>query len=105
MSKLRAIGDNTDAARRINLHLGFTTEQERIVFEETARRAGFAIGNPEFHGENDYPSGAVIYRISSLRRREIDAVTVRALRLARKNGGRLLYWDCNIVPRSVAKRL
>ncbi|MBO4384391.1 MAG: DUF695 domain-containing protein [Clostridia bacterium] len=105
VKKLRSIGDNTDAARRINLHMGFVTEQERLVFEETARRAGFAIGSPEFQPESDFPNGVVVYRISTLKRHDIDSVTVRAIRLAKKIEGRLLFWDCNIVPKSVTKRL
>ena len=104
VKKLRDMGDNTDAARRINLHLGFMTEQDRLVFEEEARRAGFAIGDAEYHTDGDLPSGAVIYRISTLKRREIDSVTVRATRLAQRSAGKLLYWDCNIVPRNVGKR-
>ncbi len=105
VKKLRSIGDNTDCARRINLHMGFRTEQDRLVFEETARRAGFAIGDPEYHTDSDSPNGVVIYRIATLRRRDIDAVTVRATRLARRCAGRLLYWDCNIVPAGVSKRI
>lgn len=105
VKKLRAIGDNTDAARRINLHMGFRTEQDRLVFEETARRAGYAIGSPEYHPDADHPNGVVVYRISTLRRRDIDGVTIRSIVLARQCVGKLLYWDCNIVPRSVSKRI
>ena len=105
VNKLRNIGDNTDASRRINLHMGFRTEQDRLVFEETARRAGFAIGDPEYRTDSDCPNGVVIYRISTLRRRDIDAVTVRSIRLAQRCVGKLLYWDCNIVPKGVSKRI
>ena len=105
VKKLRDIGDNTDAARRINLHMGFRTEQDRLIFEETARRAGYAIGDPEYRTDSDSPNGVVIYRISTLRRRDIDGVTVRAIRLAQRCVGKLLYWDCNIVPKNVSKRI
>ena len=104
VEKLRSIGDNTDAARRINIHLSFRTEQQRLLFEESARRAGYAIGAPEFNSESELPNGVVVYRISTLKQDEIDAVTVRAIRLAQKLEGMLVYWDCNIVPRSVTKR-
>ena len=104
VEKMRSIGDNTDAARRINMHLSFRTEQQRIMFEESARRAGYAIGAPEFNSESELPNGVVIYRISTLKQDEIDAVTVRAIGLAQKLEGMLVYWDCNIVPKSVAKR-
>lgn len=105
VKKLRNIGDSTESARRINLHMSFRTEQDRLVFEETARRAGYAIGEPEYHTDSDLPSGVVIYRISTLRRRDIDAVTIRASNLARRMLGKLLYWDCNIVPKDVKKRI
>lgn len=104
VEKLHSIGDNTEATRRINLHVTFRTEQQRLLFEETARQAGYAIGSAEFHSEYELPNGVVIYRISSLKREDIDSLTVRTVRLAQKYEGRLLYWDCNIVPRGVSKR-
>lgn len=105
VEKLRRIGDNVEASRRINLHVSFRTEQQRLLFEETARQAGFAIGSPEFHSEYELPNGAVLYRISTLKQADIDALTVRTVKLLQKLDGRLLYWDCNIVPKSVKKRI
>ena len=104
VEKLRKIGDNTDASRRINLHVCFRAEQQRLLFEEAARQAGYAIGPAEFLSEYDMPNGVVVYRISTLKREDIDGLTVRTVRLAQKLEGRLLYWDCNIVPKSVSKR-
>ena len=104
IAKLRSIGDNTDATRRINLHVCFRGEQQRLLFEETARQAGFAIGAAEFNSDSELPNGVVIYRISSLKLADIDALTVRVITLAQKFEGRLTYWDCNIVPKRVAKR-
>lgn len=104
VEKLRSIGDNIEATRRINLHCCFRTEQQRLLFEEIARQAGYAIGSSEFLSEYELPNGVVIYRISTLKREDIDALTVRTVKLAAKLDGRLLYWDCNIVPRSVSKR-
>ncbi|MCR5809027.1 MAG: DUF695 domain-containing protein [Clostridiales bacterium] len=103
-AKMRKMGDNLESARRINLHVCFRTEQDRLMFEVSARQSGFAIGSPEFISESDYPNGVVIYRISPLTRADIDALTVRVIRLAQKLDGKLLYWDCNIVPKSVSRR-
>lgn len=105
VEKLRSIGDNTEATRRINLHVCFRTEQARLLFEETARQAGFAIGSAEFNSDSELPNGVVIYRISSLKLKELDALTVRVMTLAQKYDGRLLYWDCNIVPKRSSKRI
>ncbi|MBO6061609.1 MAG: DUF695 domain-containing protein [Clostridia bacterium] len=104
VEKMRRIGDNTEASRRINLHACFRTEQQRLMFEAAARQAGYAIGPAEYLTDYDLPSGVVLYRISTLKREDIDALTVRTVRLAQKYEGRLLYWDCNIVPKSVTKR-
>lgn len=105
LDKMRRIGDNLEASRRINLHVSFRTEQQRLLFEETARQAGFAIGDAEYHSEYELPNGVVVYRISTLKPEEIDALTVRTVKLAQKLDGRLVYWDCNIVPKSVKKRI
>lgn len=104
VEKMRKIGDNTEASRRINLHVCFAAEQQRLIFEAAARQAGYAIGPAEYLSEYEMPNGVVIYRISTLKREDIDGLTVRTVRLAQKYEGRLLYWDCNIVPKSVAKR-
>lgn len=105
LEKMRKKGDNLEASRRINLHVAFRTEQQRLVFEEAARRAGFAIGSAEYHSDFELPHGAVLYRISSLKTNEIDSVTIQAIKTAHRMNGRLLYWDCNIVPRNVTKRI
>ena len=105
VEKLKKSGDNAEASRRINLHVAFRTEQQRLFFEEASRQAGYAIGSPEFHSDFELPHGSVLYRISTLKREDIDSVTVRVVELAQRMEGRLLYWDCNIVPRSVTKRI
>ena len=104
VDKLRKIGDNTEATRRINLHVCFRGEQDRLMFEETARRSGFAIGGSEFISESDRPNGVVIHRISTLQPADINGVTIKTVELAEKNDGKLIYWDCNIVPKSVTRR-
>lgn len=105
IEKLRKTGDNNEASRRINLHVAFRTEDQRLQFEAAARQAGFAIGTAEFHSDFELPHGSVIHRISTLKKDDIDPLTVRTVRLAQKMDGRLLYWDCNIVPKNVTKRI
>ena len=104
IAKYRANGDALDSARRINLHVFFRTEQHRLMFEEAARQAGYAIGTPEERSELALPYGATLHRISTLNEREIDSVTIRAIRIAQRMEGRLAYWDCAIVPKSISKR-
>ncbi len=102
--KMSDCGDAVTSPRRLNLHLFFRTELLRLQFEETARQAGYAIGDSEDRSESELPHGVALHRISTLQKKDVDAVTIRAIRLAEKFGGRLVYWDCAIVPRSVSKR-
>ncbi len=104
IAKYRANGDATEAARRINLHVFFKTEQHRLMFEEAARQAGYAIGTPEERSELELPYGATLHRISTLELADIDSVTIRAIRIAQRMEGRLAYWDCAIVPKNISKR-
>lgn len=104
IAKYRQNGDNLEAARRINLHVFFRTEQMRLMYEEAARQAGYAIGTPQERSELELPYGATLHRISTLKKQDIDAVTIRAIRIAQRMEGRLAYWDCAIVPKSFSKR-
>lgn len=103
IAKYRENGDNTEAARRLNLHVFFRTEQHRLMYEEAARQAGYAIGTPQERSELELPYGATLHRISTLKTRDVDAVTIRAIRIAQKMDGRLAYWDCAIVPKSMKR--
>lgn len=121
---LYANGDST-AARRLNLHMYFKSEPIRMQFEEAARLEGFAIGNAEEgyidgdkHDEennaeqpkHEYQNaevgdgllnnGVVLHRICAMKKRDVDAVTVHAIRIAERFDGVLAYWDCPIVPRA-----
>lgn len=104
IAKYRENGDNPDAGRRINLHVYFRTEQQRLMYEEAARNAGFAIGAPDERSELELPYGATLHRISTMNKADIDAITVKAIRLAQEYNGRLAYWDCAIVPKNITKR-
>ncbi|MBR6007431.1 MAG: DUF695 domain-containing protein [Clostridia bacterium] len=89
---------DSEAPRRLNLHLFFATPQARHAFEEAALQEGFAIGEAEELESGDLPCGIVLHRICALRKRDIDTVTVQAIRAAERFGGCLRYWDCPIVP-------
>lgn len=102
IEKLRANGDSSEP-RRLNLHVFFRGEPLRLQFEDEARKAGFAIGSSEYRSESEFPYGVVLHRICPLIKREVDAVTVLAIRIAERFGGKLMYWDCPIVPQAAAK--
>ncbi len=91
------LGDS-DLPRRLNLHFAFMNEPIRRKFEEAARGEGFAIGGYEEFEGNELPCGVVLHRVCALRKFDIDAVTVQAVRAAEKYNGKLLFWDCPIVP-------
>lgn len=95
---LKKRGDAILPARRVNLHMAFPSEILRISFEEEARLAGFAIGRAEFHPEQENAHGVILHTVSSLKDREIDALTTRTIRLAEKFQGELMHWDCQFVP-------
>lgn len=97
IAELYENGDS-EAPRRLNLHLAFPSHPARTKFGEEALSEGFAIGGSEELENEDLTCGVLLYRISALRKRDIDAVTIQAIRLAEKYGGRLLFWDCPIVP-------
>ena len=91
------LGDS-DAPRRLNLHFAFLNEPVRRQFEEAARSEGFAIGGYEEFDGNELPCGVILHRISAFKKSDVDAVTVQAIRIAEKFNGKLLFWDCPIVP-------
>lgn len=92
---------DSEAPRRINLHLAFPTAVQREAFASDALAEGFATGDlldgSEAH--EDCPFEISVHRICALKKWDIDALTVHALRLAERRGGRFIYWDCPIVPR------
>ncbi len=80
--------------RRICLHMFFKNEPKMLTFAERARLDGFAIGETEFIPEQELSHGVTLIQLSSLRKKEIDDITTRAVNLAKEYGGILSYWDC-----------
>ena len=92
-------GDNVDAARRLNLHMFFPTEPQRLLFSEQARLSGFAIGDALYKPEQEMPYGVILHRVSTLMKQDLDGVTTRAIRLAEKYDGSMTYMDSASVPK------
>ncbi|MBR0136608.1 MAG: DUF695 domain-containing protein [Clostridia bacterium] len=91
------LGDS-DAPRRLNLHIAFKSDPARNAFIEAARQKGFAVGEFEEFDDTDLSAGVVLHRICALKKFDIDALTVQVIRIADEHEGRLLFWDCPIVP-------
>lgn len=92
-------GDNTEAVRKLNFHLLFPSEPLRILFEEQARLAGYAIGETEFIFEQDLPHSIVVHKMLSLVKSDVDDATTQLVRIAEKYDGILGFWDCVLVPK------
>ncbi|MBQ4610752.1 MAG: DUF695 domain-containing protein [Clostridia bacterium] len=92
--------DCISAARRITFHMHFPVESHVIPFAEEARMAGFAIGDTEFSPELEEPYGIALHRIGSLDKAQVDAYTTDAIYLAERYLGKLLYWDCPVIPKN-----
>lgn len=100
IEKLYSNGDS-EAARRLNLHMYFRSEPLRLQFEEAARREGFAIGSAVDRELSELPYGVVLHKICPLKKRDVDEITVHAIRIAEQFGGRLMFWDCPLAPQSL----
>lgn len=100
IEKLYSNGDS-EAARRLNLHMYFRSEPLRLQFEEAARREGFAIGSAVDREMSELPYGVILHIICPLKKRSVDEVTVLAIRIAEQFGGRLMFWDCPLAPQSL----
>ena len=87
------MGDSLTTPRKITLHMYFPSESLRILFEEQARLSGFAIGDSEFGMEYEKPHGVQIHKIAPLLKRDVDELTTRAIHIAKKYDGDLVYWD------------
>ncbi len=92
-------GDGITPARRVTLSVFFPTEALVPIFAEEARLSGFAIGESEFRPEYEDPHGVKLQCVSTLNKREIDALTTRAIRIAEKYEGHLEYWESPLVPK------
>lgn len=89
---------DSDAPRRLNIHLAFPNHPARSRFCEDALSEGFAVGGTDERENEALACAVLLYRICALKKPDVDAVTIQAIRLAEKYGGRLLFWDCPIVP-------
>lgn len=90
---------DSETPRRLNLLLAFPTEADCGAFAAQALDEGFATGEYKDVSDGELPCGVVVHRICAMKKWDVDAVTVHAIRLAEEHGGKLLYWDCPIVPR------
>lgn len=89
---------DSEVPRRLNLHMGFMNDPARKAFIDAARQEGFAVGEYEDFDSDELPYGVVLHRICAFRKFDIDAVTIQAIRIAERSEGKLLFWDCPIVP-------
>lgn len=91
-------GDCMTAARRVNFHVAFPSEPLRILFEEQARLSGYAIGVPEYSPEKETAYGVVVYKMLALNKPDMDDATTRIITIAQKHEGKLMFWDCVLIP-------
>ena len=96
IERMRHKGDTLVKIRRLTFFLFFPSEPCRLLFQEQARRAGFAIGEPTFRPELSEPYGLSVYALSSLEKAQVDALTTRAIRAAAHQGGVLLNWSAPV---------
>lgn len=100
--QLKLFADNGDCMtvpRKLNFHVYFPSEPLRILFEEQARLSGYAVGVGEFSMEYELPHGIVVHKICTLNKADVDDATSRLIYIAEKYEGRLLFWDCVLVPK------
>lgn len=88
----RQLGDATDKVRKVTLMLGFPTEQDKVLFRESARQNGFAIGESLFQPELPLPHVLTLFVLTSLDKYSMDSITTRAIRTAEAYSGSLLRW-------------
>ena len=96
---MRKNGDNLTTVRRVTFTLFFATEHTMLMFAEQARLSGFAVAGPVYAPERELAYGSAIVRVSTLEKREIDALTTRAIRIAEQYGGELAQWDSPVIRR------
>ena len=101
---MRDRGDDLHSPRRINHYCSFPDEVCRIGFQQAARKAGFALGDPAFLPENDMPHMTCVRNIGSIEKRAIDQVTTRVVLLCERYHGRYDYWDCQIMRKNRIKK-
>ncbi|MGI6192475.1 MAG: ribonuclease E inhibitor RraB [Christensenellales bacterium] len=97
-------GDDIHAPRRINHYCSFTDELARIGFQESARKAGFALGDPFFNPDSDYPHGMCVRHIGSIDKRSLDTWTDKLIAVVEVYNGHYDYWDCQIMRKNRIRR-
>ena len=90
-------GDDIHAPRRINHYCSFPDELSRIGFQESARKAGFALGDTFFKPDGDNPHGVCVRHIGSIDKRTLDSWTDRLIAVVEAYNGHYDYWDCQIM--------
>ena len=93
-------GDDIHAPRRINHYCSFPDEVSRLGFQEAARKAGFALGDPFFSPEQEYAHGVCVRHIGSIDKRTLDGWTNKVIAIVEQYHGRYDYWDCQIMRKS-----
>ena len=99
IERLKKTGDGLVAVRRLTFSICFPSEQTRLLFQEQAKAAGFAIGEPQFRPELDLPHVLTIHALSALNLADVNDLTTRAIRAAEPFGGELLRWSCPVMPK------
>lgn len=90
-------GDTVNAVRRVTLTLFFPTEHIMLEFAEQARIGGFAFDGPVYAPERELAYGAGIVRLSTLKKADVDALTTRAINLAKPYGGEFGEWSSPVM--------
>lgn len=99
IARMKKSGDGLVFVRRLTFFMCFQSEQTRLLFQDDAKKAGFAIGEPQFRPEYDLPHVLTIHALSALHAPDVDALTTRAIRAAEPFGGELLRWSCPVMPK------
>lgn len=99
IERIKKSGDDVVAPRKINHHLSFFTESDRVKFEGVAKQAGFALGGSYFAPEAAMAYGVVVHQRATLDLSLMDASTSKLIQAAEPYRGNYEYWDCALVPK------
>ena len=106
IEQMRQRGDDIFVVRRVVFYMFFPSEQAMTLYAERARVLGFAIGEsiyaPEYTPAQDagaapeqdvsLPHGVELYKLTTLLKPDIDALTTLAIDAAQDFGGEMRYW-------------
>lgn len=96
---MAARGDNISAVRKVGFLCFFHTEPVVALFTEEARLSGFAVGGPLFRPEQERSYGVTLHKLTTLNKRELDAVTTSLIRIIEKYDGSLAHTDSQLIPK------